>query len=96
MKIRSGLNFLRLRLSDWLKRLGHALVRAAKAVWTGLEYLLGDDGHWKVMRRLLAIAGVLFLGMAARYGWLANMKLDWLAALFGPILGVEYPWRVSP
>ena len=85
-----------LRLRRGLAAIGHTLVHAANAVWTGLEYLLGDDAHWKVMRRLLAIAGVLFLGMAARYGWLANMKLDWLAALFGPILGVEYPWQVSP
>ena len=76
--------------------MGRGLIRAVKAAWMGLEYLLGDDAHWKVMRRLLAIATVLLLGIAARYGWLANMKLDWLAALFGPILGVEYPWRVIP
>lgn len=94
MKTCSGLNFLQLQLSDWLKRVGHALVHAAKAVWTGLEYLVGDDAHWKVMRRLLAIAAVLLLGVAARYGWLANMKLDWLASLFGPLLGKLSPWSI--
>jgi len=96
MKRLTGLTFLRLRLSDWLKRLGHALVHAAKAVWTGLEYLLGDEVHWKVINRLLKVAVVIAIILAVRYGWLANEKLDWLASLFGPILGVEYPWRVIP
>ena len=85
-----------LRLRRGLAAIGHALVRAVKAAWLGLEYLLGDDGHWKVMRRLLAIAGVVFLGMAARYGWLVDSKLNWLVALFEPLLGEKYPGNIQP
>jgi hypothetical protein len=65
-----------------------------KGIWTGLEYLVGDDAHWKVMRRLLAIVITALLGMAVRYGWLANMKLDWLASLFGSLLGTLVPWKM--
>ncbi len=79
-----------------LRCVGRALVRTVKAVWTALEYIIGDDAHWKIVRRLLAIAGVVLLGIAARYGWLVDSKLSWLVALFEPILGVKYPGRISP
>lgn len=84
----------------WLRRafgsIGRGFVRTVKAVWTALEYIIGDDTHWKVIRRLLAIVMTVLLAMAVRYGWLANAKLDWLASLFSPLLGSQYPWHAAP
>ena len=84
------------RLRDGIRSVARGFVRTVKAVWTALEYIIGDDTHWKVIRRLLGIAMTILLGMAVRYGWLANAKLDWLASLFSPLLGSQYPWHAVP
>jgi hypothetical protein len=78
------------------RSLAAGIARTGKAVWQFLEATLGDDTHWKVVRRLLSIVMTILLGVAVRYGWLANLKLDWLASLFGPLLGEQYPWSVQP
>lgn len=83
-------------MSRVLRSVGRGFVRTVKAIWTALEYIIGDDTHWKVIRRLLGIAMTVLLGMAVRYGWLANAKLDWLASLFSPLLGSQYPWHTAP
>ena len=67
-----------------------------KRLWAGLEWALGDDTHWKVLRRLMAVALTILLACAVRYGWMANAKLDWLVKLFSPIFNAELPRGIVP
>ena len=80
------------RFIQWLNRpvhVGAALAKGAATVWKALEWLYTDE-HWKVIKRLLATIGIVFIFLAIRYGWMVNDKLDWLIKLFEPILGVKY------
>ena len=77
------------RLRDGIRSMAHVL-------WRACEVAIGDDAHWKVIRRLLAVIGAIALVIAARYGWLTNEKLDWLVKLFSPLFNAELPRGVTP
>lgn len=86
------LSWLRARWRDFCQW----LTLLPKRLWSGLEWALGDDLHWKVLRRLMAVALTVLLALAVRYGWMANAKLDWLLKLFSPIFNAELPRGIVP